>query len=200
MRKAEAAAGTRHKLIDAAVTLMRRSGLSGAGINEIVRESGAPKGSVYYFFPKGKQQIVEEGLAQYSERVAAFIDAALSSRRKPGAKVKALFNAFADRIEQGDFRHSCPAGTVCLDLDSELDALRSVVAGSLDQYLTAIERHFSFSDRERAKSFAGLVLTAIEGAYIRGRADRSSRAFREAGAWLAELAERSGPWAKNGSD
>jgi hypothetical protein len=53
----------------------------------------------------------------------------------------------------------------------------------------AIEAHFPFNDRRRAKSFAGLLLTAIEGAYIRGRAERSSKPFREAGTWLAELAE-----------
>ena len=186
------ATGTRQKLIETAVTLMRRRGLSGAGINEIVRESGAPKGSVYYFFPKGKQQIVKEGLEQYSERVVAFIDSTLSSKRKPGEKVKALFNAFAERIELGEFRHSCPVGTVCLDLDSELEGLRLVVAAAFDHYVKAIEAHFPFQDRRRAKSFAGLLLTAIEGAYIRGRADASSKPFREAGAWLAELVERAG--------
>jgi len=185
-----AATGTRDKLIEAAITRLRRSGLSGAGINEIVRESGAPKGSVYHFFPKGKEQIVREGLERYSERVVAFIDSALSTRRKRGEKVKALFNAFAERIELGEFRHSCPVGTVCLDLDSELEGLRLVVAASFDQYLKAIEAHFPFQDRRRAKSFAGLLLTAIEGAYIRGRADRSSKPFREAGAWLAELVEQ----------
>ena len=184
--------GTREKLIEAAITLMRRSGLSGAGINEIVRESGAPRGSVYYFFPKGKQQIVTEGLTQYSERIVAFIDSTMSSKRKPGEKVKALFNAFAERIELGEFRQSCPVGTVCLDLDSELEGLRFVVAAAFDQYVKAIEVHFPFQDRRRAKSFAGLLLTAIEGAYIRGRADASSKPFREAGAWLAELVERAG--------
>jgi TetR/AcrR family transcriptional regulator, lmrAB and yxaGH operons repressor len=187
---AAAATGTRERLIEAAITLMRRAGLSGAGINEIVRESGAPKGSVYYFFPQGKQQIVKEGLAQYSERIVEFIDSTLSSKRKPGDKVKALFNAFAERIELGEFRQSCPVGTVCLDLDSELEDLRFVVAAAFDQYVRAIEAHFPFHDRRRAKSFAGLLLTAIEGAYIRGRADGSSKPFREAGAWLAELVER----------
>lgn len=184
--------GTRERLLEAAITLMRRSGLSGAGINEIVRESDAPKGSVYYFFPQGKQQIVKEGLTQYSERVVAFIDSTLSSKRKPGEKVKALFNAFAERIELGEFRHSCPVGTVCLDLNSGLEGLRLVVATAFDQYVKAIEAHFPFEDRRRAKSFAGLLLTAIEGAYIRGRADRSSKPFREAGAWLADLAEQAG--------
>ena len=193
MSTADAAAtGTREKLIEAAITLMRRSGWSGAGINEIVRESGAPKGSVYYFFPGGKRQIVEEGLTRYSARVVAFIDSALASKRKPGEKVAALFNAYAERIELGEFRHSCPVGTVCLDLDPSLEDLRFVAAAAFDEYLKAIEAHFPFKDRRRARSFAGLLLTAIEGAYVRGRADASSKPFREAGAWLAELAERAG--------
>jgi TetR/AcrR family transcriptional regulator, lmrAB and yxaGH operons repressor len=185
-----ATATTRHRLLEAAITLMRRSGLSGAGINEIVRESGAPKGSVYHHFPGGKAQIVAEGLAQYTLRVVAFIDASLARRRRPGDKIRALFDAYAARIEEGAFRHSCPVGTVCLDLDADVESLRPVVAEAFGQYVQAIAAHFPFEDRRRSASFAGLVLTAIEGAYVRGRADRSSTAFREAGAWLAELAER----------
>jgi hypothetical protein len=42
--------------------------------------------------------------------------------------------------------------------------------------------------RARPHSFGGFVLTAIEGAYIRGRAEHTTTAFREAGEWLARLA------------
>jgi len=187
---ARAASATRERMIDATITLLRRSGLSGAGINEIVRESGAPKGSVYHFFPDGKQQIVTEALDVYSQRVVEFIDAALCGARTPEAKVEALFKAFAGRVEQGDFLHSCPAATVCLDLNAGLEPLRVVVAHALDDYLHVIEKHFPLPDRRRARSFAGLLLTAVEGAYIRSRAERSGKPFREAGAWLAELAGR----------
>ena len=62
-------------MVEATITLMRHSGLSGAGINEIIRESGAPKGSIYHYFPGGKQQIAQEALDSYSQRVLAFIDA-----------------------------------------------------------------------------------------------------------------------------
>ena len=190
MNKQETNVGSsRERMMETAVALMRQTGLSGAGINEIVRNSCAPKGSVYHHFPGGKAQIVEEGLAAYSTRVVAFINANLSSKHKPDEKVKALFNAFAERIEQGEFRHSCPAGTVCLDLDAQSENLRLAVAGAFDQYMMAIAAHFPFKSRARSKSFAGLMLTTIEGAYIRGRADRSSNPFREAGTWLAELAK-----------
>lgn len=181
---------TKERLLEAAIVLLRRSGLGGAGINEIVREGAAPKGSVYHFFPDGKQQIAQEALAAYAARVVAFIDAAMKRKRAPGAKVRALFDAFAERLEEGEFRHSCPAGTVCLDLDDDTEGLRTVVAASFAQYADAIERHLAFRNRRRAASFARLLLIAIEGAYVRGRADRSSAPFREAGAWLAEVADR----------
>ena len=182
--------GTRHKLVQAAVALMRRTGLTGAGINEVVRESGAPKGSVYHFFPGGKQQIVAEALAEYATTVVDFIDATLQRKRTPASKVKALFDAFAERVEQGRYQSSCAAGTVCLDLDADSEALREVVARCLDRYVDVIARHFECDDPQRSRSFAGLLLSAIEGAYIRSRAHRTGEPFREAGAWLAEAAKR----------
>jgi TetR/AcrR family transcriptional regulator, lmrAB and yxaGH operons repressor len=185
----DARPGSRQRMIDATIQLMRGSGLSGAGINEIVRESAAPKGSVYHFFPAGKQQIVSEALADYSGRVLQFIDVALTSRRLPAQKVRALFDAFAQRVESGEFRRSCAFGAVCLDLDRDLDDLRVVVAAAFEDWLVLIARHFDFGDTRRNRSFAGMVLTAIEGAYIRARAEQSSRPFREAGTWLAALAK-----------
>ena len=181
--------GSRQRMIEAAIELMRGSGLSGAGINEIVRESAAPKGSVYHFFPNGKQQVVTEALEAYSPRVMRFIVEALTSGRTPAARVRRLFNAFGQRVESADFRRSCAFGTVCLDLNGEHEALRAVVGATFDRWVELIAQHIDLGDTRRSRSFAGLVLTAIEGAYIRARAERSNRPFREAGAWLAELVE-----------
>ena len=116
------------------------------------------------------------------------METALASRRTASGKVRALFGAFARRVEEGEYCKSCPAGTVCLDLDAELDSLRNVVADALDTWTNLIARHFSPNDGRSADSFAGLLLTAIEGAYICARAERSSRPFKEAGDWLADLA------------
>ncbi len=180
---------SRQRMIDATIELMRTSGLSGAGINEIVRESAAPKGSVYHFFPSGKQQIVSEALADYSPRVMRFMEDALGGGRSAPKKVRRLFDAFAQRVEAADFRKSCAFGAVCLDLDVELEVLRLAVEGAFEDWVALIARHIDLGDARRSRSFAGLALTAIEGAYIRARAERSSRAFREAGNWLAELVE-----------
>jgi hypothetical protein len=58
------------------------------------------------------------------------------------------------------------------------------------QWIELISMHFPIRNAGKRKSFAGLVLTVIEGAFIRARAERSSRPFRDAAVWLAEIAER----------
>ena len=185
----KSAAAGRQRMLDSAIALMRGSGLTGAGINEIVRLSGAPKGSVYHHFPGGKLQIATEALEDYSERVVRFIDEALSTGRSRPAKVKALFGAFAKRAREGQFKASCAIGTVTLDLDEErdLEALRPVLEAAFDRWVDCIATHVDDGDPRAARSFAGLVLTAIEGAYVRCRAERDARAFLEAGEWLSRL-------------
>lgn len=183
--------GSRQRMIDAAIVLMRASGLSGAGINEIVRASGAPKGSVYHFFPQGKLQIAGEALLAYSALVKTFIEDALGSETLPEAKVRALFSAFARRVEDGDFCRSCAVGAVSLDLDEAVLALQPTLERILSEWTTTIAAHFDCGDEAHNRSFAGVLLTAIEGAYVRSRAERSPRAFVEAGEWLAGLARKS---------
>jgi len=182
--------GARDKIIDAAISLMRRSGLSGAGINEIVLESGAPKGSIYYFFPQGKRQIVSEALAIYARRGMTAWGQALSTAEEPGKKIHALFKGIAARTEQSQYRASCAAGAVSLDLDGDLEVVRVAIADAFSQWIELISLHFPIRNTVRRKSFAGLVLTVIEGAFIRARAERSAKSFDDAAGWLAEIAER----------
>jgi TetR/AcrR family transcriptional repressor of lmrAB and yxaGH operons len=179
----------RELILESAIILMRESGLSGAGINQILAHSGAPKGSMYYYFPGGKLQITREALMLYGERVAGVMDAALGSRDKPSDKIRALFRATAGRLEGSHFAQSCAAGAVALDLDSEVADLGSVVTQIMASWQAVIARHFTMRSRARRESFAGLVLSAIEGGYVRGRAERSSRALLQAGEWLAVLAD-----------
>lgn len=182
-------AESRQRMLEAAIDLLRGSGLSGAGINEIVRASAAPKGSVYHFFPGGKLQIAAEALALHAVQVETMIDETLAARHSNAERVRALFDAFARRVEAAGCRRSCPVGTVSLDLDDDAEPLRPVLIDALQAWGRAIERHVVLDDARRTRSYAGLLLSAIEGAYVRARAEGSGRAFREAGGWLAQLVD-----------
>ena len=175
-------------MIEAAIELMRSYGLSGAGINDVVQQSGAPRGSLYHYFPDGKLQMAREALQVHGDRVATFIEQALASKRAPAQKVLALFDAFARRSEEAEFRKSCPFGCVALDLDADTDDLRPTVSHAFSTWQALIATHFEPLGLRAAAEFAGLLLTAIEGAYVRSRAEHSGEPFREAGRWLARLA------------
>ena len=181
--------GAKDRILEAAIFLMKQSGLTGAGINQLVARSGAPKGSVYYYFPEGKQQITGEALTLYAQRVAVAFERALSSKRKPGDKIRALFRFVADRFEEGAFEQSCAAGAVTLDLDADVVAMQPIIAAAFASWQAVIANHLPIRSRARRESLAGLVLSTIEGAYIRGRAEGSKNAFLEAGEWLAQLAQ-----------
>jgi len=180
----------RTRMLDATIGLMRRGGLARAGVNEIVAASGAPKGSVYHFFPDGKRQIAVEALERYAGHVHASMDETMSHVHGPRAKIRALFDLVARRLEDAEFGASCAVGAVTLDLDPDLETVRPAAASAFADWRALIARHIDIPDRERREAFAGLVLTAIQGGYVRGRAERSVEPFREAARWLGDIAER----------
>ena len=52
----------REEILQATTALLEKQGSHATGLNEIIRESGAPKGSLYYYFPEGKDQLVSEAV------------------------------------------------------------------------------------------------------------------------------------------
>ena len=44
-------------LIETASRLFKLRGYCGVGLNDIIAESGVPKGSLYHYFPDGKEQL-----------------------------------------------------------------------------------------------------------------------------------------------
>ena len=56
----EAAPG--QKMLVSAAEVMRERGAAGVTIDAVLARSGAPRGSVYYHFPDGRNQILTEAL------------------------------------------------------------------------------------------------------------------------------------------
>ena len=53
------AAVHKDNLTSTAMRLFRRQGYASTGLQQILAESRAPKGSLYYYFPNGKEQLGE---------------------------------------------------------------------------------------------------------------------------------------------
>ena len=60
-------AGTKERILDTTAELFRRYGYTGTGLKQIVAEANAPFGSIYHFFPDGKQQLGEQVIRRSGE-------------------------------------------------------------------------------------------------------------------------------------
>lgn len=168
---------------------MRSAGYAGVGLSDILAHGKAPKGSLYHYFPDGKRQITREAMAVYADQAVELYGRAIAGSGTPGQKVRRLLKLPASRLVESDFGASCLGGTLSLDLDDSLQDVRAEVQAFFERMVELLADGVGIEDKRRARGFAGLLLTTIEGAYVRGRAERSAQAFDQAAVLLADLAD-----------
>ncbi|MCB1413818.1 MAG: TetR family transcriptional regulator [Xanthobacteraceae bacterium] len=177
----------RDAIVRAAATLFRRRGFAATGINEIVAQSGAPKGSLYHYFPHGKDQIAEAALRFAGQGTVATLDQLARKTASGAALVRAYCRLVAGWMAKSEFRDGSPIATVLLEAapDSrEISAAgREVFAGLRDTIAGRLVAD-GFG-RAEARRRALMAVAAIEGALILARTERSAAPIEDVGRALA---------------
>ena len=71
---------SREAFIASTGRLLRRQGYAATGLNEIVSRSGAPKGSLYFHFPGGKEELAAAAMERTGEELRGAIAAVIAAR------------------------------------------------------------------------------------------------------------------------
>ena len=177
---------TKQKMLISAAEVMRERGAAGVTIDEVLARSGAPRGSVYYHFPDGRNQILAEALRYSGDSITAMIDDAA------GWGAKALLGEFVEFWErlltEGDFTAGCPvvAAAIGCDDDPKLSAEAGAILG---RWCAALTRAFVNDGFEEpcAESLAMMSISALEGAVVLSRATRSTAPLHQVGDQLEFL-------------
>lgn len=177
----------RDRMVDAAIAGMRTCGLAGAGINQVIAASGAPKGSLYHYFPGGKLELAREALERFGELRQEELRTVLAGNGGPDHKVQRLFKRAAKALAQEDFRFGCAVAGVTLDLDENSALLGPVCAALLDAWADSLATAFAPLPPARRRVLARFVITVFEGALVQARAARSMQPLLEAGELAASL-------------
>ena len=171
----------RDRAIDAAQRLFRIQGYTATGLTQILVESGAPKGSFYFHFPRGKAQLAEEAIDRYvASRIAVLQNISANTKGDAAKFVKQIYEAFAGEMVATDFQYGCLMQNLANELpalDAELTA--RVARGFVDS-TEIIAEHFrgcGFSST-RASSTAAALVAALEGARTIARLERSPAIFK----------------------
>ncbi|TWO70785.1 TetR/AcrR family transcriptional regulator [Caenimonas sedimenti] len=176
----------RDRMVTAAIQGMRRNGLAGAGINQVVAASGAPKGSLYHYFPGGKNQLAQEALERFGEERRAALMKLVQGAGDAPARLRRLFASLAKSLEKEDYAFGCAVAGVALDLQADSAPLGAVCTAQLDLWTEALAPAFDPLPPARRQAWARLTITTFEGALMQARARRSREPLLEAGELLAE--------------
>jgi TetR/AcrR family transcriptional regulator, lmrAB and yxaGH operons repressor len=181
----------RQPIINTAVTLFRRQGYSRTGLNEIVEVSGAPKGSLYHYFPLGKSSIAVAAVKEAGHRVAATLTKLVEECRSTSELLRRHAELLAGWMRASGFRDGCPITTVLLELapgDRDVtDAGRAVYRTRVS--ILADKLVADGFQRARADALAILCTSALQGALIQARVERSGRPLEITASELAKLLE-----------
>lgn len=152
-------------------------------MNQIVKESKAPRGSIYFHFPGGKEELAAEALRAAGAVMTANIREALAHRNSATA-VKRFVDSYAREMEDSGFHHGCPIATVALEASTTSPAIREVCEKVFDEWEDLLSERLvrdGFSKKE-ARKLGAVILSALEGAMILCRARRSTEPLK----WVAE--------------
>ncbi|MDQ6746521.1 MAG: TetR/AcrR family transcriptional regulator [Candidatus Dormibacteraeota bacterium] len=165
---------TRQKLIHSTSVLLQRKGLNGTGMLDVLEMSGTPRGSLYFHFPGGKEQMVEAAIEAVRETVTGWIDSSDS--------IEEFFQRYAKRVERSSFREGCPVAAVAVEGAPQSERLRAVTASAFDAYIAAFARHLEKAGHSPsdARRLGTLVLSVFQGALVLSRAQRSCDPLRAA--------------------
>lgn len=184
--------GTRERLIRASTGLFRRQGYSGTGLKEIAATSEASLGSLYHFFPGGKEELAAEVIAETGHRDARLIERFLERAATPADGIRDFFRLGAEALAGSAYADGCPVASVVLDTANTSEPLREACARALAEWVDVVSEALQGAgvDLRRSRSLATYAVAAYEGAVVLARALRSTDPLEQTGRIVADEVRR----------
>lgn len=137
--KAADPTSTRERLINATVSLMRVKGAATSGTKGILDRARAPRGSFYFHFPDGKDQLVLQALARAASATLSSLEAALSDDEGDlRHQIHAIFDAIEADLIANDYTPGCAVGVTTVENASISTPFQKAVSAAFTTWTTAL--------------------------------------------------------------
>jgi TetR/AcrR family transcriptional regulator, lmrAB and yxaGH operons repressor len=170
------ASDTRERLIRTTGRLLRTQGYTSTGLNQVMAEADAPKGSMYFHFPGGKAELAAAAIERFAGRIRGHLLERLATSGSVRDAVAGFFDSYVEHLEATQFAEGCAVATVALDGAAEHDVLADAAGGALRDWTGLLAQALEAEGRgePEAHRMATLIIAAIEGTIVMARAERST--------------------------
>lgn len=180
------------KIVRATAQLLRQRGYAATGLSDIIASSRAPKGSVYYYFPGGKDQIAAAAVGYSGDKVRRTLEGLATTTATPAALLRAYGALIAGWMSESGFRDGCPITTTILETAPDKNDITTAGKAAFASWFEVIETRLIASgvSEARARTLSRLAVMALEGALIVARVDASPAPILLATDEIASMFER----------
>jgi AcrR family transcriptional regulator len=181
--------GTRERIVRAASALMQRQGYDGTGIKQISQEAGATLGSVYHFFPGGKQELAVAAVRRGDAEFGALLERILAADPDPGRALVTCTEELARRLRASDWAEGCPVTATATGSAGRYPDVQRAAAEALGRWQELVRRKLLGSGLAEpyAGDLASVVISTLEGAVLASQLTRDDRPLRLAGRFIARV-------------
>ena len=158
--------------------VFREYGYEGASLALITKATGFGKGSLYHFFPDGKEEMVQAVLADIQRWFETAIYSPLRDESDASGAINAMLDETSTYFKSG--RRVCLVGALAVGntRDRFTDAIRGYFLGWIEALQLALVRQGR--DSELARSLSEEAILTIQGAIVLTRALDDAAVFQRA--------------------
>jgi AcrR family transcriptional regulator len=180
---------TRERILDASGELLRRQGLVGTGVKQILALAEAPYGCLYHHFPGGKDELAAETIRRAGEHYLLLVAGKILEHPDLVTGVREAFRGAGQTLVETDFADACPIETVALEVASTNERLRLATAEVFESWFVALDALLVEHGvpPQRARPLSQVVISALEGAFVLARASRSAAPLDACAEAMADL-------------
>lgn len=172
----------RDAILMTATHLFQLQGYHATGLNQIIEESGAPKGSLYYHFPNGKEEIAREAIKRMRELVLEKTTEDLNRGKTAIEAFKFHVNSIANMCDQNGSVEveGLQISLIASETASTHESLRIVCNETFavwqELYANKLEQ-FGY-DKQQARELGVTLNALIEGGCMLAVTNKSSYPLR----------------------
>jgi TetR/AcrR family transcriptional repressor of lmrAB and yxaGH operons len=180
---------TRERILRTATGLFSRQGYHATGLNQVLADARAPKGSLYFHFPHGKEQLAAEAVRAGGAELGEQVCVGLAAARGPVDGMAAVAAILGARLQDSGYRAGCPLATVALDVAGDSEPIRAACADAFTSWLDLLTGRLAAwgVPGGRRESLATTMIAAIEGALLLARVRRDLAPLHEVTERLGDL-------------
>ncbi|MBB6453229.1 TetR/AcrR family transcriptional repressor of lmrAB and yxaGH operons [Salirhabdus euzebyi] len=159
---------SKDKLIKTASRLFQLQGYHATGLNQITKESGAPKGSLYYHFPNGKEELAIESVRLTAKFVTNRMNASLRKKDDPVEAIQQFIVELVEEFKQERRTDGVPIAAVALETALVSEPLREECRLAYESFQNVFTNKLIASgyDEKKAKELGVVIHSMIEGSFL----------------------------------